>query len=154
MKGQSHTIQFILFLFMGMMVWLAFLGLFKNQFDIFRTEIVKGNSKLVSSHLSAGIITAYTSCVKCRTVQTVVDFPTATYAGDFLTFDFNKSSDGSLTVSDSTYYSYSSSIHSLNTTLQILGQCQDSLGNPVSCNSANRKLTLTIDKANNILKVV
>jgi len=91
--------------------------------------------------------------MKCQTVQAIVEFPTPSYAGDVLSVDLNKSSDGSLTVSDQPFYSFASSIHNLNTTLQISAQCKDSQGNPVTC-STNKKLSLTIDKANNVLKVV
>src|SRR5439155_7749359 len=107
-------------------------------YDIFRAEIVKGNARLVNSHISANIISAYTSCMKCQTVQAIVEFPTPSYAGDVLSVDLNKSSDGSLTVSDQPFYSVSSSIHNLNSTLQISSQFQDSQVNLVSFSTFNK----------------
>lgn len=72
MKGQSQIIQFMLFFFVGLSVFLAISGVYKSELDIFGNTVSSKDAQLMNSFVSENFIYER-SCLSCDTINVTIN---------------------------------------------------------------------------------
>jgi hypothetical protein len=140
MKGQVLIVQFLLFFLVGFAVFLMLGNFFSLSSESFRSEIISSTAKLSNSYISASLIKIIDECKGCD-YAVIQDKIQNRSAGT--PFQVNLQASG---LNISTFFQnkfFTSSIHNLNTSLQI------SNGKAPS----DRPITLTFNRTQNKLEV-
>ncbi|MEM5766271.1 MAG: hypothetical protein QW423_01395 [Candidatus Aenigmatarchaeota archaeon] len=138
-KGQSITIQFLLFFLIGFSIFISLGSFFKYQSDLLRQRISSSGINATSSYLSSIIITMVASCKECDFIalNTSVYNTTAGYSIRII-----GENDG-LNVT-TTSMSLKTTVHNfLDHTLEISGS-----------SSSNKPIILTFNRTNNKIEVM
>jgi len=117
-KGVSTVIQFILFFFIGLGLFITIGIVFKNYSDIFREDVASGSRMLLNSYMSSLAIVSFDTCKQCDYVQ--INIKIANKSADYYS-QINFSKLGLNVTSQPGGKSFLTSIHNLNSTLNLTG---------------------------------
>jgi hypothetical protein len=138
MKGQSYVFQFLLFFIFGVAIFTSIGTFFNAQYNMLITEAALLNSQLLSSLLSAYVITT-NGCMQCDSVNVTFQ----PLRGSILIGEVSVSEQGITVTFNPGSKSATRSIHNLNATITEIA----------SNAFTNKPITLFFSKVQNILRV-
>lgn len=139
-KGQSQIVQFIMFFMIGLALFLAIGGVFRDRLDLFSEDIADQNRRLIGAHFSALAVQGLVSCKECDSFNVTTRLINTT-AGAFSQVSLN---DTYLTArSPPTPGESALTVHGL------LEGVSTKLGSAIS----NRPITLSYSRGQSILEV-